>query len=119
MSEAELLYRIEDLQGFIRYLQSTRDDEWQTGTVRNQDNTKNCVMGHLVNYIYGKNYDGIITPAWDWFEEIWATTYMTYPVNDGKNPKYQQGSARERVIAYLTNLWLGVEKPTWQLWNEG
>lgn len=85
-------------------------------------------MGHLINWFYGKNYDGNIAPAWDWFEEIWATTYMIYPVNDGESPswmnfKYDQPTAKERVVAYLKNLRDEKEQTTQQLcqqlWESG
>lgn len=75
-------------------------------------------MGHLVNWYYGPDYQGTVSELWDNFEEIWATTYMIYPVNDGENPKYQQKNARDRVVAYLENLNAGKEKNTQQLINE-
>lgn len=117
--------RLSDLDPFIAYLEDTTDDEWQVDTVRNKGNTKNCVMGHLVNWYYGKNYEGSISLAWDVFEEMWATTYMIYPVNDGNtkmvawmNQKYNQASPKQRVIAYLKNLRDGKEKTTNQLYQE-
>jgi hypothetical protein len=75
-------------------------------------------MGHLVNWYYGPGYQGAVSEIWDNFEEIWATTYMIYPVNDGKNSKYQQKTAKDRVIAYLEDLNSGKEKTTYQLMNE-
>lgn len=111
--------RLTDLSPFISYLEKTSPDEWQVDTVRSVGNTKNCVMGHLVNWYYGKDWQGSVSPVWDWFEEMWATTYMIYPVNDGGNPKYKQPTARERVIAYLKDLRDGKEKTSVQLWEEG
>ncbi len=104
---------IADLPSFIAYLEETSPDEWLTDHVRTEDNSKNCVMGHLMNFVYGKEQR---TPglAWDAFEEMWATTYMSYDVNDGRNLKYQQATAKDRIIAYLKDLWMGLEKPTWQ-----
>lgn len=124
MSTEEVIEKLSDLSPFINYLEQTKESEWLCDTVRNKGNTKNCVMGHLVNWFYGEGYEGNISSAWDWFEEMWATTYMIYPVNDGKSPEwmnftYDQGTPKQRVIAYLKNLWLGLEKPTWQLWEEG
>ena len=109
--------KVADLHSFITYCENTNCDEWATDVVRTKDG-KNCLLGHLVNYVYGRNYEGNIMPAWDLFEEMWATEFMFYPINDGDNPKYKQNTAKERCIAYLKNLWLGLEKPTWKLWEE-
>lgn len=56
--ELDIETRIGDgsLEPFIAYLETTTDDEWQTDTVRDKDNSKNCVMGHLINWAYGKDY---------------------------------------------------------------
>ncbi len=114
---------LNDLTEFIDYLQATTDDEWRVDTVRDAANTQNCVMGHLVNWAYGKDFEGNISPVWDAFEERWATTYMIYPVNDGKSPSwmnhtYDQETTKDRVIAYLRNLQDGKEKTTEQLMEE-
>ena len=111
------------LTEFISYLEVTRDDEWQVGIVRNLDNTKNCVIGHLVNWFYGKDHEGCISPVLDAFEERWATIYMIYPVNDGNSPswmnhRYDQSTPKARVIAYLENLQAGREKTTMDLTEE-
>jgi hypothetical protein len=114
--------KVEDLPAFIAYLESTSPDEWLLDTVRNVGNTKNCLFGHLINYIYGKDYTGTISPAWDLFEELWSTDFVIYPINDGKDPNYPQATARERIIRYLSDLWLGIRTPTWrgmQLYGEG
>jgi len=67
-------------------------------------------MGHLANFVGGD--DTTLNTAWDWFEAAVATTYMVYPVNDGKNPDYPQDTARERCIAYMKNLQSGKEMTT-------
>lgn len=110
--------KLAKLDSFIDYLRQTNDSEWQVGTVRNKDNTQNCCFGHLVNWYYGKDYEGTISDVWDFFEEVWATTYMIYPVNDGENPKYPQSTPKARVIAYLEDLNSGKEKTSSQLWHE-
>jgi hypothetical protein len=86
MEIEEVYKRLRNLEPFIAYLEHTNDDEWLVDIVRSQGNVQNCVMGHLVNWFYGKDYVGSISIAWDTFEEMWATTYMIYPVNDGKSP---------------------------------
>lgn len=123
MDNDSLVKKISDLQLFVEYLETTNPNEWVCDIVRTKNNTRNCVMGHLVNWVYGKDYKGNVLPAWDWFEEMWATTYMIYPVNDGDSPewmnhKYDQPTPKERVIAYLKNLRDGKEKTTQQLWEE-
>lgn len=119
----EAIKRLSDLRPFIEYLKKTDDCEWQLDKVRNTENTTNCVMGHLVNWYYGKDFEGNISPAWDMFEEMWATTYMIYPVNDGNTPawmnfRYEQSTAKDRIIAYLEALMDGREKTTVQLMDE-
>lgn len=118
-----VIKKLSDLKPFVAYLEQTKPSEWQVDTVRNSNNTKNCVMGHLVNWAYGKDYKDNLSPIWDWFEEMWATTYMIYPVNDGNAPawmnhRYNQKTPKARVIAYLKNLIDGKEKTTQDLWQE-
>lgn len=124
IAREQTIERLSDLKPFIAYLEKTKDEEWQIDTVRNSSNSKNCVMGHLVNWFYGERYEGDISLAWDLFEEIWATTYMIYPVNDGHAPswmnyKYDQSTPKERIIAYLKNLNGRKEKTVQDLWEEG
>ena len=110
MSDFELaLKRLsEDLQSFIDYCESTKPEEWYLHKVRNKGNTKNCLYGHLVNWYYGKDFEGNISPIWDAFEEV-GSTYYVYPINDGTNPNYPQKTARDRCIAYLKNVRDGKE----------
>lgn len=110
---------LKTLDSFILYLEMTKPEEWAVDVVRTKDG-KNCMFGHLVDWYYGKEYDGNIMPIWDIFEEMWATSYMIYPVNDGNSPKwmnfeYNQNTPRDRVVAYLKNLNQGKEKTTNQL----
>ena len=101
-----------DLQQFIDYLKATEPSDWYLHKVRNKTNTKNCLYGHLVNWYYGKDYEGSVSNIWDAFEEM-ATTFYVYPINDGQNPKYPQKTARERCIALMENYRDGKE-----LWTE-
>lgn len=101
-----------DLQSFIDYCKKTKATDWYLHKVRNKTNTKNCLYGHLVNWYYGKDWTGNISPIWDAFEEVGSTFYV-YPINDGKNPDYPQKTARERCIAYLENVRDGKELWTW------
>lgn len=102
----------QNMQSFIDYLEATTESQWYLHKVRNETNTKNCLYGHLVNWYYGKDYEGSISPIWDAFEEV-GTTFYVYPINDGQNPNYPQKTARERCIAYLQNVQSGEE-----LWSE-
>lgn len=97
------------IQEIIDYMESTPEESWCTDVVR-KENT-NCFFGHL--FSMGKDdREGNI--LWGGFEESWATTYMIYPVNDGQNPKYQQPTPKQRVIAYLKDLRDGKEMTTYQ-----
>lgn len=123
MEIEEVYKRLSSLEPFIEYLENTKDDEWIVDIVRSKDNARNCVMGHLINWFYGKDYTGPISNAWDIFEEMWATTYMIYPINDGKSPSwmnfvYDQTTPKARVVAYIKNLVEGKEKTTHQLMEQ-
>lgn len=117
MDFEQVCEKLSNIDPFIQYLEKTDPNDWTMDVVRTKDG-KNCLLGHLVNWFYGKDYEGNIMDAWDWFNEIWATEYMFYPVNDGENPKYQQPTSKERCIAYLKDLRDGKEKTTPQLLKE-
>lgn len=106
----EAAEKLDDLSPFIQYCIDTHEDEWRVDTVRNSDNTENCLFGHLCNWAYGKDHQGSISTIWDMFEEIWSSTFYVYDVNDGKNTKYQQDTPKQRCIAYLKDMWLGKEE---------
>lgn len=97
-----------DLGSFIKYCEATKPSDWYLQKVRNKGNTKNCLYGHLVNWYYGKDYQGDVSPIWDAFEEV-GSSYYIFPINDGTNPRYPQKTARERCIAYLNNVVSGDE----------
>lgn len=102
-----------DLKKIVAYLESTPEDSWCTGVVRTKTG-KNCLLGHVVDYVYGKDYEGNIMPAWDLFGEFYATEYMYYGINDGEDPKYPQKTPKQRILAYLTNMLNGTELTTYQ-----
>lgn len=102
-----------NVNGLLNYLQNTREDEWLLDKVANKDLSKCCFFGHLFKYAAGKEMDEKkANNFWNYFEEIYATTYMVYPVNDGKNPNYPQETAKQRCIAYLEDLISGKAKKT-------
>lgn len=107
-------FKIQDL---IDYLEKTNEDDWIVDRVRKSaEEKKGCVMSHIFDFGGGDERDesGFTKGgnAWDFFEEVFATTYMIYPVNDGENKKYQQKTAKERCIAYIKDLRDGKEKTT-------
>lgn len=103
-------------QKFIPYLESTQPEQWCVDVVRSKDLSSNCLFGHLANFLGDDNK--VLNQGWDWFECVIATTFMVYPVNDGKNPKYQQPTARERCIAYMKDLQSGAEQTTEAIMEE-
>lgn len=107
-----------EIQELIDFLELSSEDSWQMDTVRSKGGAKNCVYGHIYAFgAGGYDKDGG-TPACDFFENRWATTYMLYPVNDGENPKYQQETPKQRCLAYFKDLRDGNEKNTCDLLNE-
>lgn len=103
--------QLANLDAVITYMENTDEKAWQTGTVRSADGSTNCFFGHLFN-MGGTDEQG--SALWNWFEELWATTYMIYPVNDGQNPAYPQPTPKQRVLAYLRALADGTELTTTQ-----
>lgn len=98
------------LERIIAYMERTKEEDWLLDKVRSKDGTKHCFFSHLFNM--GGGY------FWEMFEEMYATEYMLYPVNDCKNEKYQQPTSKERVIAYLKDLRDGKQQTTHQMMEE-
>ncbi|MCC3292412.1 hypothetical protein [Arthrobacter sp. zg-Y1110] len=109
------LIQLANLDSVITYMEATDEDAWRVDTVRSADGTTNCFFGHLFN-MGGTDERG--SALWNWFEEMWATTYAIYPVNDGKNPAYPQATPKQRVLAYLRALADGTELTTLQAMEE-
>lgn len=97
------------LPQIIEHLDSTDDAAWMLDVVRSADGSRNCFFGHLFDL--GRS-DEEGSWVWDAFEEVWATTYAIFPVNDGQHPGYQQATAKERCVAYLRALESGDELDT-------
>lgn len=97
------------LDDVISYMEATDPETWNLDTVRSQDGKNNCFFGHLFNM--GRD-EQEANRIWGWFEEAWATTYRIYPINDGQNPRYQQPTSKERVLAFLYALRAGKELTT-------
>ena len=110
-----------EIQNLINYLEKTKDEDWIIDRVRTNDG-RGCIMSHVFDFGGGDERDekGFTKggQAWDYFEEVWATTYMIYPVNDKENPKYQQATPKQRCIAYIKDLRDGKEKTTQDYWKE-
>lgn len=105
------LMQLANLDAVIAYMEATDEDAWRTETVRSADGSTNCFFGHLFN-MGADDEQG--SALWNWFEELWATTYMVYPVNDGQHEKYQQKTPKKRMLAYLRALADGTEMTTEQ-----
>lgn len=101
------------LTTFINYLKNTSIDSWCINVYRTSDG-KNCLYGHLVEFVGNDHCNDAI----DIFENLYATTYMVFPVNDGRSEIYKQNNPRDRCIAYLQNMVNGIEKTTVDLFDE-
>lgn len=112
----EDMSRLANLDDFIAYCESTPEESWTCDVVRTKTN-QNCLFGHLVDWFYGPEYTGVISGAWDYFEEMWASTFMVYPINDGTNPKYPQASPKARSIAFLKDMAEGRVETSAQYWD--
>lgn len=60
--------------------------------------------------------DGVIasegSALWHTFEDMWSTTCVIYPINDGTRSRYRQETPKQRILAYLRALSAVVEKTT-------
>lgn len=115
MSIHDAFARLETLDQVIAYMESTDEDSWRVDTVRSAEGDTNCFFGHLFNM--GEN-DVEGSHLWDVFEELWATTYMLYRVNDGEDPCYPQPTPKQRVLAYLHDLQTGKAPTTIKLMED-
>jgi len=99
-----------DLKAIIGFLERTDEKDWAVDVcITGNGGHQKCLLGHLYTYGGGDERTEEANHICDWFFNFWATTYMFFPVNDGKHPKYQQHSAKERCIAYLGDLLSGKE----------
>jgi hypothetical protein len=100
-----------NLDTVIAHMTATDEDAWNLDTVRSKDGAKNCFFGHLFNM----SPDEVRANAlWGLFEDLYATTYVIYPINDGTNPRYPQETPKQRILAYLQALAAGDELTTGQ-----
>lgn len=83
----------------ISYMENTTEESWCEKKVR--VGITNCFFGHLFNM---EEDEKEANRLWDMFEEVWATTYMIYPVNDWEHIAYQQDNPKDRIVAYLGDL---------------
>ena len=117
-TETTIDYRtLLNMDNILAWLANTSDDQWcvdYCGEEREgvPGGAAFCARGHLLVYAAAS---GMERGFDDVFHEVWATEFMYYRVNDGKHPKYQQATPRERVMAYFTDLRDGRELTTYKL----
>lgn len=107
--------RLENLDPIITYMESTAEDAWRVDTVRSKDGTTNCFFGHLFAMAPDDQHG---SELWSGFENLWASTYMVFPINDGTNPRYPQATPKQRILAYLRDLRDGNAKTVPELLEE-
>lgn len=103
--------QLETLDTVIAYMESTAEDAWNLDTVRSKDGTRNCFFGHLYNMSPDEDRANAL---WAMFEDLYATTFVIYSINDGSIPRYPQETPRQRILAYLRALQAGDEMTTEQ-----
>lgn len=102
------------LSRIIEALETTPEESWATDVVRTSDG-RNCLFGHLFDIGGGESGRGG-SRLIDYFESVFASTFMVYPVNDGKHRDYQQPTPKQRCIAYLRDIESGVQPSSHDLW---
>lgn len=107
--------QLQTLDTVIAYMESTAEEDWNLNTVRSKDGKKNCFFGHLFNMSPDEERANAL---WAMFEDLWSTTYVVYPINDGTNKRYPQETPKQRILAYLRALQAGEEKTTEQSMEE-
>lgn len=103
--------KVEFLNGFIQYLNKTDADNWCTDICRDPKG-RNCLIGHLVDYMEFPDHGIKMNNLIDVFEYEIASTYAVFAVNDKRNDNYQQPTIKERCIAFMENIMNGKEKTT-------
>jgi len=109
----KIVKRLSNLDSLINYLQKTKKEDWMLGVCASKNWKKRCLLGHIFYWGWGDDWSWSETI--DIFEDMRATTYMFYPVNDWQHPKYKQKHAKDRCIQYLKDLQLWKRKTTQQL----
>ena len=107
--------RLENLDAIIAHMEATAEDSWRVDTVRSKDGATNCFFGHLFAMAPDDEHGSAL---WSGFENLWASTYMVFPINDGTNPRYPQATPKQRVLAYLRDLRDGNAKAAPELLEE-
>ncbi len=114
--EIDLIDRI------LAYLENTKEEDWQLDIVRSKDSKKNCLFGHIFNIgclgfqLHGKYYDEEVggNMLWDWFEGALSTTFQVFLINDGKDDRYKQQTAKDRCIAFIKDIRCKNEENTFE-----
>lgn len=101
----------------LEYLKNTTEESWCVDVVKTKTG-QSCLFGHIFDWAGGDSDIKKSNTAIDLFESCFATSYMVYPVNDGKNNEYQQPTPKQRCIAYFEDLLSGKQKTTYQLMQE-
>lgn len=97
------------IDSLIEYLEETKEEDWCEDVVMTKDG-KCCLLGHVHNYGTKKFRNGPKT--YEMFEQLYATEFMVFPVNDGKNSRYPEATPKQRCVTYVKNLRDGSEKTT-------
>lgn len=93
------------LDEVIAHLETTPEESWWAGpTYRSPDGTQHCALSHI-EVRHGMQ-------AMDLFEEVWSSSTVIGLINDGKNPRYPQATAKARSLAFLQALRAGDEQDT-------
>lgn len=112
---------LSDLGSLRAHLAATGAEDWQTQVCRSADGSRNCLLGHVFEWGIAQREalgalgartrdlsdDQLGSAAVQAFEELWATSYVYFGVNDGHHSRYQQATARERVLAFVDDLAAG------------
>ena len=112
---------LEDLGSLRAYLAATSAEDWQLEVCRSSDGSRNCLLGHVFEWGIAQREalgalgartqdltdDELGNAAVQVFEELWATSYVYFGINDGRDSRYQQATARERVLAFVDDLAAG------------
>lgn len=89
-----------DVDYFIRKFEAIPENEWCEGSLYNEATKQSCALGHcLPDFRY--NSMSIIS---DEASGLMGVLNMTIPINNGKNPHYQQSTPKQRILAALYDI---------------
>jgi hypothetical protein len=88
---------------FIEKFSAIPDDEWYVGDYANLEETRRCARGHCGKRIFVESpEDNALVNLFEY--NVNVIGYVVSNINDGKDIRYNQPTAKERIVAALWDI---------------